>query len=210
MNSIKRATNIILVVIMIFAIVAGTIACGGKNNDNPVDVNAGNTPNKSNATANPDVSQKQPNSTPRPDQGDTTLILGHTPETVLLKVIVGEEEFVFNAADLSDLETAKIVKDSDSSSRTAAYIGVSLGTILRKVQADTYETLIFKDDTGKAVDVKFDGMDIDASVLAAAHGDKAIAEKGNLITFFAVDETGKIIDSKPISVIEVTLKSAGN
>ncbi len=210
MNSIKRATNIILAVIMIFAIVAGTIACGGKNNDNPVDVNGGNQPNKSNTTANPDVSQKHPNSTPRPDQDAPVLILGHTPETVLLKVMVGEEEFVFTAADLADFETAKIVKDSGSSSRTAAYIGVSLGTILRKVQGDAYETLIFKDDAGKAVDVKFDGIDIDASVLAAAHGYKAIAEKGNLITFFAVDENGKIVDSKPISAIEVTLKSAGD
>lgn len=207
MNSIKRATNIILVVIMVFALVAGTIACGGKNNDKPVDVNGGNQPNKADTTANPDLSQKQPNATPKPDQ---SLVLGHAPDTVLLKVSAGEEEYVFTAADLADLESTKIVKESDSSSRVAPYIGVSLGTILKKVGGDSYESIVFKDTADKAVEIKLDGADIDASVLAAAQGDEAIAEKGDLITLFIVDEAGKIIDSKPVSAIEITLKSAGD
>lgn len=210
MRSVKKVTNIILAVVMILAIAAGAIACGGNNNEDPIDLNKDNVTKNPNVTANPDTAKKQPNSTPKPDNSkdNSGMVLGHTPDTVLIKAMVGEEEIVFTAADLSELEKSTIVAEGgDASSRSAGYVGVSLETLLKKLAVESYEALSFKNAAGETVEIKLEGMDANASVLAVVCGSKAIADEGDLVTFFAVDGGGKVIDSKPISIIEITLES---
>lgn len=216
MNSIKKITNIVLVVVMVLALAAGAIACGRQTDpdDNPVNVNDGDGQNKPvGGTPNPDSVQKLPSATPRPNQGkdDSGVVLGHAADTVLLKVVVDGTETEFTAADLADMDKATIVdSDGDSANRKAGYVGVSIAALLKKVNASEYESIVFKNTAGETVEINIEGMVSDTSVLATLYGDKPIATEGDLVTFLAVDENGKVIDSKPISVIEVTLAAPEN